>query len=77
MARAPATTPRRRADGSMVKAEQARRAAEARVERQLAELERVRAVHQEAKRKGVPGYVRDRYGTAARAKAFWQANGWY
>jgi len=22
-------------------------------------------------------YVRDRYGTAARAKAFWQANGWY
>jgi hypothetical protein len=49
----------------MVKAEQARRAAEARVERQLAELERVRAVHQEAKRKGVPGYVRDRYGPAA------------
>ncbi|HJW62809.1 MAG TPA: hypothetical protein VJ849_04870, partial [Actinomycetes bacterium] len=35
----------------MVKAEQARRAAEARVERQLAELERVRAVRQEAKRK--------------------------
>jgi len=26
---------------------------------------------------GVPTYVRDRYGTAARAKAFWQANGWY
>lgn len=23
------------------------------------------------------GYVRDRYGTAERAKAFWQANGWY
>jgi septal ring factor EnvC (AmiA/AmiB activator) len=22
-------------------------------------------------------YVQDRYGTAARAKAFWQANGWY
>ena len=22
-------------------------------------------------------YVRDRYGTAGRAKAFWQANGWY
>jgi hypothetical protein len=22
-------------------------------------------------------YVRDRYGTAERAKAFWQANGWY
>jgi septal ring factor EnvC (AmiA/AmiB activator) len=22
-------------------------------------------------------YVRDRYGSAARAKAFWQANGWY
>jgi septal ring factor EnvC (AmiA/AmiB activator) len=22
-------------------------------------------------------YVRDRYGTAAQAKAFWQANGWY
>ena len=22
-------------------------------------------------------YVRDRYGTATRAKAFWQANGWY
>jgi septal ring factor EnvC (AmiA/AmiB activator) len=22
-------------------------------------------------------YVRDRYGTAARARAFWQANGWY
>jgi hypothetical protein len=22
-------------------------------------------------------HVRDRYGTAARAKAFWQANGWY
>jgi hypothetical protein len=22
-------------------------------------------------------YVHDRYGTAARAKAFWQANGWY
>jgi hypothetical protein len=22
-------------------------------------------------------YVRDRYGTAKRAKAFWQANGWY
>jgi septal ring factor EnvC (AmiA/AmiB activator) len=22
-------------------------------------------------------YVRDRYGTAARAKVFWQANGWY
>jgi septal ring factor EnvC (AmiA/AmiB activator) len=22
-------------------------------------------------------YVRDRYGTAARAKAFWQTNGWY
>jgi septal ring factor EnvC (AmiA/AmiB activator) len=22
-------------------------------------------------------YLRDRYGTAARAKAFWQANGWY
>jgi septal ring factor EnvC (AmiA/AmiB activator) len=35
----------------MVKAEQARRAAEARVQRQLAELERVRAVRQEAKRK--------------------------
>ena len=35
----------------MVKAEQARRAAEARVERQLAELERVRAVRQEAKRR--------------------------
>jgi septal ring factor EnvC (AmiA/AmiB activator) len=35
----------------MVKAEQARRAAEARVQRELAELERVRAVRQEAKRK--------------------------
>jgi hypothetical protein len=22
-------------------------------------------------------YVHDRYGTAQRAKAFWQANGWY
>jgi hypothetical protein len=22
-------------------------------------------------------YVRDRYGTSGRAKAFWQANGWY
>jgi hypothetical protein len=22
-------------------------------------------------------YVPDRYGTAERAKAFWQANGWY
>jgi hypothetical protein len=22
-------------------------------------------------------YVRDRYGTAGRARAFWQANGWY
>ena len=22
-------------------------------------------------------YVRDRYGTATRAKAFWQTNGWY
>ena len=25
----------------------------------------------------VRAYVRDRYGTAERAKAFWQANGWY
>jgi len=26
---------------------------------------------------GFRAYVRDRYGTAENAQAFWQANGWY
>jgi peptidoglycan hydrolase CwlO-like protein len=48
----------------MVRAEQVRRAAEARVQRQLAELERVRAVRQEAKRK-LDARVAGLAGTAA------------
>ena len=84
----------------MVRADQARVAAEARVRAQLGELERVRAVRRQASRKldarvaelaRAAAALRKRSAElrrlirqeelarrrAARAKAFWRANGWY
>ena len=56
-----------RLHAAMVQADQARTAAAARVRAHVSQLELW----------AFRAYVRDRYGTAARAKTFWPTNGWY